>query len=58
MRQPVGVALAFATVGASFLPPLCFHETHALLGEAICSFHVLALKELVARKAQDGKGRW
>ena len=31
-RQPVGVTLAFATVGASFLRPLCFHEKHALLG--------------------------
>jgi hypothetical protein len=26
--------------------------------EAICSFHVLALEELVAREAQDGKVRW
>jgi len=33
MRRQAGVTLATATVGASFLCPLCSHGKHALLGE-------------------------
>ena len=48
VRQPAGVTLAIATVGAAFLC-LCFH------GKAICFFDILALKEFVTGKAQMGK---